>query len=192
MFRARIGEQIELGLVEHRHARELFELIESNRPHLREWMNWVDRRRNLAEAAAYVATSLKQFALGQGVHAGVWEQGKLCGMINCFPIDWPNKAACLEYWLAASHQGRGLMSASCRAMIEYSFGTLGLHRLTIRCASENRRSRAIPERLGFTFEGLARDAEWLYDHFVHHAVYGLVKGDKIGGAPVVENRPVSG
>jgi ribosomal-protein-serine acetyltransferase len=185
MFRARIGEQIELGLIEHRHARELFDLIQANRPHLREWMNWVDRRRNLAEASAYVATSLKQFALGQGVHAGVWEQGHLCGMINCYPIDWPNKAACLEYWLAASHQGKGIMTAGCRAMIDYSFGALGLHRLTIRCASENRRSRAIPERLGFTFEGIARDAEWLYDHFVNHAVYGLLNGDKIGDPSIV-------
>jgi ribosomal-protein-serine acetyltransferase len=184
MFRARIGEQTELGLVEHRHARELFELIEANRPHLRAWMNWVDLRKSPADVAMYVATSLKQFAFGQGVHTGVWERGKLRGMINCFPIDWPNKAAYLEYWLAASDQGRGIMTASCRAMIDHAFGTLGLHRLTIRCASENRRSRAIPERLGFTFEGITRDAEWLYDHFVNHAMYGLLKGDKVGGAAI--------
>jgi ribosomal-protein-serine acetyltransferase len=168
----------------------LFDLIEANRPHLREWMNWVDHRKNLAEAAAYVASSLRQFALGQGVHAGVWEQGRLCGMINCYPIDWPNKAACLEYWLAATHQGRGIMTAGCRTMIDYAFGTLGLHRLTIRCASENRRSRAIPERLGFTFEGLARDAEWLYDHYVHHAIYSLLNGDKLPAPSILPPKPV--
>jgi ribosomal-protein-serine acetyltransferase len=179
MFRTRIGEQTELALIEHRHARELFELIEANRVHLRRWMNWVDQRRNEAEVATYVATSLKQFALNQGIHIGIWEQDKLCGMINCCPIEWPNKASYLEYWLGASQQGKGIMTASCRAVIEYAFETLGLRRLTIRCAAENRRSRAIPERLGFTFEGLSRDAEWLQDHFVNHAVYGLVKGDKI-------------
>ena len=31
----------------------------------------------------------------------------------------------------------------------------------------------------FIAEGIARDAEWLHDRFVNHAVYGLVKGDKI-------------
>ena len=175
MFRTRIGEATELALIEHRHARELFELIEANRARLRVWMSWVDQRRNQAEVANYVATALKQFALNQGVHVGIWEKGKICGMINCFPIEWPNRATYLEYWLGASHEGRGIMTASCRAMMEHALGTMGLHRLTIRCAEENRRSRAIPERLGFTFEGIARDAEWVNDRFVNHAVYGLVK-----------------
>jgi ribosomal-protein-serine acetyltransferase len=163
-----------MALMEHRHARELFELIEANRAHLRAWMNWVDERRTEVDVATYVATGLKQFALNQGIHVGIWVKGRLCGMINCGPIDWPNKAACLEYWLGASFQGRGIMTASCRAMVEHALGTMGLHRLTIHCAEQNRRSRAIPERLGFTMEGIARDAEWLYDHFVNHAVYGLV------------------
>jgi ribosomal-protein-serine acetyltransferase len=69
------------------------------------------------------------------------------------------------------------MSASCRAVIAHGFGALGLHRVSIRCAVENRRSRAIPERLGFTFEGVARGSEWLYDHFVDHAIYGLLRTD---------------
>jgi ribosomal-protein-serine acetyltransferase len=178
MFRKRIGEHTELALLEHRNARELFALIEANRAHLRAWMNWADQRRTLVEVATYVATGLKQFALNQGLQIGLWEKGKLCGMIICFPIDWPNKSACLEYWLAESCQGKGIMTASCRAVIEHAFGTLELHRLTIRCAAENRRSRALAERLGFAFEGTARDAEWLHDHFVDHAVYGLVKGGK--------------
>ncbi len=179
MFRTRIGEETELALMEHRHARELFDLIEANRAHLRTWMNWVDQRRTQADVANYVATSLKQFALNQGIHVGIWEKDWLCGMIICCPIDWPNKATYLEYWLAASHQGRGIMRAGCRAIIDYAFQTVDLHRLTIRCAAENRRSRAIPEQLGFTFEGISRHAEWLNDHFVDHAVYGLLKGDKL-------------
>jgi ribosomal-protein-serine acetyltransferase len=179
MFRTRIGEQTELGLAEYRHVKELFELIEANRAHLRAWMNWVDQRRTAADVAAYVALCLKQFAQGQGIHVGIWEKGRLCGMINFCPIDWPNKSACVEYWLGASDQGRGIMTASCRAMIGHAFGAVGLHRLTIRCAEENRRSRAIPERLGFKLEGIARHAEWLHDRFVNHAVYAMVKGDEI-------------
>jgi ribosomal-protein-serine acetyltransferase len=179
MFRTLIRERTELALIEHRHARELFDLIEANRAHLRTWMNWVDQRRTQAEVANYIATSLKQFALNLGVHVGIWDKGKLCGMINCAPIEWPNQASYLEYWLGAASEGKGIMTASCGAMVKYAFETLGLHRLTIRCAAENRRSRAIPEKLGFTLEGVSRDAEWLHDHFVNHAVYGLVKGDTL-------------
>jgi|GEM_PF-3799316 len=44
----------------------------------------------------------------------------------------------------------------------YGFEVLALNRMVINCASENSRSRAIPERLDFTNEGTCRNAEWLY------------------------------
>ena len=190
MFRTSIGEGLDLALVEHRHARELFALIDANRAHLRAWMNWVDKRRSLADVANYIATSLQQFALAQGFYVGIWDKGKLCGMINCYPIDWPNRASYLEYWLAATHQGKGIMTAGCRAVSNHLLGTMDLHRLTIRCAEENRRSRAVAVRLGFAFEGISRDAEWLYDHFVNHAVYGMLKGGLVTpGASAPSSRP---
>ncbi len=63
------------------------------------------------------------------------------------------------------------MTSSCKALVDYGFGVLNLNRLVIACASENKRSRLIPERLDFIHEGTAHDAEWLYDHFVDHEIY---------------------
>jgi ribosomal-protein-serine acetyltransferase len=60
-------------------------------------------------------------------------------------------------------------------VLEYSFGRMGLNRIEIRCATENLKSRAIPERLGFKDEGIIRDAEWLYDHYVDHIIYGMLE-----------------
>ena len=96
-------------------------------------------------------------------------------MIGHHEVDRPNRSTSLGYWLDASHQGKGIMTASCRAMINHAFKELDLHRVVIRCATENHRSRAIPERLGFTLEGVARQSEWLYDHFVDLAVYGMLR-----------------
>jgi ribosomal-protein-serine acetyltransferase len=47
----------------------------------------------------------------------------------------------------------------------------------VRAAPGNRRSRAIPERLGFRQEGILRDAEWLYDHYVDLVVYAMLADD---------------
>lgn len=43
-------------------------------------------------------------------------------------------------------------------MSELGFEELGLHRIVIRAGVGNARSRAIPERLGFTRAGIAREA----------------------------------
>jgi len=90
-------------------------------------------------------------------------------------MDWANRAASVGYWLGEAHQGRGTMTKACSALTSHAFSGMGLHRIEIRCAVENRKSRAIPERLGFRNEGLIRDAEWLYDRFVDHVVYGMLE-----------------
>ena len=54
---------------------------------------------------------------------------------------------------------------------------MGLHRVEIRCAIDNHRSRAVPHRLGFRLEGQMREAEWLYNHWVDHAVYAGLATD---------------
>ena len=69
------------------------------------------------------------------------------------------------------------MTESCKAMTTYGFEALKLHRIEIRCATGNLKSRAIPERLGFVKEGVLRDGEWLYDHFVDLVVYSVVAPD---------------
>jgi ribosomal-protein-serine acetyltransferase len=62
-------------------------------------------------------------------------------------------------------------------LVEHAFGELGLNRVSIACAVENKKSCAIPERLGFRREGVKRQAEWLYDHFVDHVVYGALASE---------------
>ena len=72
------------------------------------------------------------------------------------------------------------MTVSCRAFVSHAFTTWKMNRVTIQCAAKNTRSRAIPERLGFALEGIVRETEWLYDHYVDHALYGLVRSDYTG------------
>ena len=69
------------------------------------------------------------------------------------------------------------MTEACRELVDYGFSPLGLHRVEIRCAIGNQRSRAIPERLGFVNEGIARQGEWLYDRYVDLVVYSMLAPD---------------
>ncbi len=83
----------------------------------------------------------------------------------------------IGYWLGEEHAGQGIMTRAVKVLTEHGFATLGLNRITIAAAVGNDKSRAVAERLGFRLEGIARDAEWLYDHFVDHAIYAVTRAD---------------
>ena len=164
-------------MLERQHATELFEVVEGCRDHLRQWLPWVDDTRSVADSERFVADSLAQLATNQSFQAGIFEKKRLIGVIGYHPIDWRNRKTALGYWLAPEAMGRGLMTSACRTMIGHGFRELGLVRMEIRCATQNRLSRAIPERLGFKEEGIARRAEWLYDHFVDLVIYAMLASD---------------
>jgi len=176
-FHLKVTDGIELKLVEEQHAQEIFNLTDANRPYLREWLPWMDGTCSVTDTSAFIASCSRQFSENGGFQAGIWCQRHLCGLIGHHAIDRPNRSTALGYWLDASHQGKGIMTSSCRVLVNHAFRELGLHRVVIRCATGNRRSRAIPERLGFALEGVARQSEWLYDHFVDVAIYGLLRTD---------------
>jgi ribosomal-protein-serine acetyltransferase len=174
MFRYLIDRQTELRLLEDQHTPELFALTDQSRAHLRRWLPWVDSVTSPEDTRQFIKSALEQFARNCGFHAGIWYEHKLVGVVGYHRIDWANRKTSIGYWLAASYEGRGLVTKACRALIEYAFCNLKLNRIEIRCATENEKSRAIPKRLDFTQEGVIRQAEWLYDHFVDHVVYGLL------------------
>lgn len=115
--------------------------------------------------------SLRRFAEGNGFEAGIWHEGHLAGVVGYHGIDRQDRATSLGYWLGEEFQGHGLVIRACQAMTDHAFGELGLNRITVSCVTGNRRSRAVPERLDFEQEGVLREAEWLYDRFVDHALY---------------------
>ncbi len=175
MFRYRIDDRLELRQLVPADAGELFALTEANREHLRRWLPWLDTVKAPADTLAFIHATMRQAADRQGFNAGILCGGSLAGIIGHHRISWPNRSTSRGYWLDRGHEGRGIMSAACRAIVRHAFEDLGLNRVEIRCATGNTRSCAIPERLGFRREGLLREAEWLYDRFVDHVVYALLR-----------------
>jgi ribosomal-protein-serine acetyltransferase len=177
VFSHKLTENTELRLLEERHAEELTDLTDRNREHLRAWLPWVDANRTLEDRKSFIRGTLKQFAQNKGFVAGIWHKGRSAGVIGYDAIDWENRTTAVGYWLGEEYQGKGLVTAACRALVDHAFWELGLNRVSIACATENKKSCAIPERLGFRREGVRRQAEWLYDHFVDHLVYAVLASE---------------
>lgn len=177
MFTFQVDKDIELRILEQADANKLYTVIDNNRRHLREWLPWVDGVTSPEDYHKIIADWRKQFADEDGFQAGIFFHGEIVGMIGFHGIDRRNRQTSIGYWLAEGHQGQGIMARACRALIDYAFRVLDLNRVEIRCATGNKKSRAIPERLGFKHEGTVRCGEWLTDHFVDSEVYGLLKND---------------
>lgn len=177
MFSYRIDEKKVLRLLEERHAPEVFALLEQNRSHLQEELTWLSDQLSLNDAKEYIRAGLERFAANNGLRAGIWVQDELAGIASLHGLVWADRKASLGYWLGAPFQGQGLVTEACRVLISYSFSQLNLHRLEIQCAADNDRSRKVAERLGFTQEGLLRQAWWSRDRFVDLALYGLLKSE---------------
>jgi ribosomal-protein-serine acetyltransferase len=177
MFSLKLSDDLELQLLEDRHSEDLFDLVDQNRPLLRQWLPWVDTNVTVGDTRNFIKNALDHFANDAGLVAGIWYQNRIIGVIGFNSIDWQNRIAHIGYWLDAAHQGNGFVTRACRALIDYAFDELELNRIEIHCAVGNSKSRAVPERLGFSQEGLVRHAEWLYDRFVDHAIYGILASD---------------
>ncbi|MBM3779592.1 MAG: GNAT family N-acetyltransferase [Acidimicrobiia bacterium] len=177
MLPSPLNEAITLELLDLRHAEELFALTDANRSHLRVWLPWVDRTRSADDTREFIRQTQRQWAENNGFQAAILEHGAIIGVIGLHGVNWANRSTSIGYWLSGRAQGRGVMTTACRAFTRHAFEALSLNRVEIRCATENGRSRAIPERLRFTSEGTLREAEWLYDHFVDHVVYGMLASE---------------
>jgi ribosomal-protein-serine acetyltransferase len=165
-----------LRLPEETDAHALHAVVEANREHLARWLPWaatqtVDGTRDWIRAARRRLTD------NHGLELIIEDGDAIVGAAGTADVSWRDHSVALGYWLAEDAQGRGTMTAAVRAIVDHAFGRWALHRVEIRAAPENARSRAIPERLGFTAEGTLRQVERIGDRYVDHVVYGMLAAE---------------
>ncbi len=168
-------DYLHLRSLNHNDTEALFAVITANHDHLKQWLPWLDTHRTLADSQNFIQFSRDRAEANNGFISAICDRHSIIGIVGLNYINWENRLTGLGYWLAEAHQGKGIMTIACKALIHYSFSTLKLNRLEIRCANQNHRSEAVAQRLGFTYEGRFREVEWLYDHFVDHKVYALLR-----------------
>lgn len=176
-MRIEVRNQLFLKQLEPGDAQALFDLTDRNREVLKEWLPWLDYNKTEQDSLKFIEVNEKKLKDKQGLNLGIWFNDRLAGVIGHHGIEWNNKRASIGYWLGAEFMGKGIMTSCCEKLIDYSFSEYKLNLIEIAAATENMKSRLIPERLGFKLDGILRQREWLYDHFVDHAVYSMTKSE---------------
>jgi len=173
----RINGSLQLRQIAEDDAEELTALIDRNRSHLKEWLPWLDNSTCIRDTARFIGRSLEQADDANGFTFGIVREGTLAGVIGEHYVDSVNRRTELGYWLDAGQQGCGIVTRTAACLVDYAFDEQDCNRIILHCAVGNKKSRGVAERLGFVQEGILREAEWLYDHYVDLVVYSMLKGD---------------
>lgn len=177
MFYREIDPELKLAIALPHFVETLLNLIDQNRDHLRPWMPWLDDTTEPEHVEKFIKSTLSNLAEGKGLSSLIIFQDNLVGIVSYNFLDKNTLTGHLGYWLDKDHNGQGIMTKSVAKMIDIGFNDLGLRKVEIRCGVENTKSRAIPERLGFEEEGTLRNAENIFEKYIDHVIYGLMKDE---------------
>lgn len=163
MLRTDLGDGVRLRPFRETDADELHAVIATNRDMLRPWMPWAQQ--DLEGTRAYLRNVN---ADPRDVQTAITVNGAIAGAIG---LAYPAGVPSIGYWLAAEHQGLGIVSRALQAYLDHAFADLHLERVEIRAATHNLRSRAVAERAGFTAIRTIPDAAVVAGRSVDHVVY---------------------
>ncbi|USK31386.1 GNAT family N-acetyltransferase (plasmid) [Bacillus sp. CMF21] len=81
------------------------------------------------------------------------------GTTSLHGIDWDIPKCEMGYWINTKYSGNGYMTEAVKELANFGLNHLAFKRIEIRCESRNFKSRFIPEKLGFIFEGTLRNED---------------------------------
>ncbi len=167
------GAGIELHPRSTGDAAEMWEIIDRNRDDLRAWLPWIDTTRSALDVRRHSQFSSSAFDHLQAFEYAIRVDGRVCGVVGTHEIDWNNRSTSIGYWLVPQGRGRGVMTRAVAALLDRCIDRFRMHRFEIRCVVENEKSRAIPERLDFVFEGTLAGAYFLHERYRDIALYAM-------------------
>ncbi len=175
MFYRKINEDIQVSLSMPAYAGKMYELINKNQKYLKKWLPWLNDVKKVSDTETFINLQLQRFAKGEALHETIFYKGAMAGVLGYNQIDSINGIGYIGYWLGENFNGKGIMTKAVVDLINVGFSYFSIQKIDIRCAYDNRKSRAIPERIGFKNEGLLRNAQKVNNIFYDHVIYGLLK-----------------
>ncbi|HWL87539.1 MAG TPA: GNAT family protein [Polyangiaceae bacterium] len=161
-------------------ANDLWHAVDSSRRELEPWLPWVPFNVDPDASFRYADASALDWDNARACRFGIRDRGsrKFLGVVGLESFAHLHQSAELGYWLRSDVTGRGCMTEAATALLTWAFRELKAHRVRVAAATDNHASLAVIRRLGFRFEGIAREAERCHGRWLDHAVFALLATDK--------------
>lgn len=175
MREIKVDQNIRLKEIGFEDVETIFKTIDTERAYLSEWLPFVDETNDISYTQTYVQSIID--AESTELVCVIIYENKLVGLVGMKDTDFGNKKTEIGYWLSEAFQHKGIITKSCKAIIQYAFNELDMNRIQIKAATGNFKSQRVAERLGFQREGIERESELHTRGFVDLVVFSLLKKD---------------
>lgn len=174
----KIDNTLTLRLLQKSDGIDIFNTIDNEREYLGKWLPFVEKTQEVSFTQAFVDMTLDTPEEQREYTFTIREKNKFIGLIGFKSTDRMNRITEIGYWLSEKAQGKGIMTRAVKKLIAFAFEERGMNRIVIKCATGNTKSKNIPKRLGFTYEGTERDGELLAGGiYTDIEVYSLLSTD---------------
>ena len=133
---------------------------------------------------AFVSHTIEQFDQGDNYTFSVFDrkEGHFMGLIS-LRMNKEFHHAELGYWIGKPFWGQGYGTEAAKALINFGFRELKLHKIFARAFAHNPASWKIMEKVGMSYEGSFREHVFRFGEFVDVKFYGLLKREFLEGIP---------
>jgi ribosomal-protein-serine acetyltransferase len=134
-------------------SQELFELVDRERERLGRWLSWVSSYRSVEDVRERRRINISKRTEGSLFDYAISIPGSegtrtIIGACGAFSFSDDGLSCELGYWISEAHEGRGLTSEAIAGLQDACFRQ-GVEEVRISCVPENKRSAAIPRKLGY-------------------------------------------
>jgi ribosomal-protein-serine acetyltransferase len=158
---------------------DLWVAVNGSRAFLQRWLPWVQFHTDAAASTRFAEACAADWDQGRALRFVLRDRvhRTLVGVVGLEACVHLHRSCELGYWLRKEATHRGLMTEASRGALEFAFRTMSAHRVRVAAATDNHPSLSVIARLGFRFEGNARQAEWCDGRWLDHAVFALLATD---------------
>ena len=159
---------------------ELWDAVEGSRWHLERWLPWVPFNNAPEASVRYAEACVSDWDSGRAVRFAIRDRQtrELLGVVGLDSCVHLHRSCELGYWLKREATGKGIMTEAARACVDFAFGRMSVHRIRCAAATDNSASLRVIARLGFRFEGIARQAELVGARWLDHAIFARLSSDE--------------
>lgn len=155
----------------------LLEAVQASLPELEQWLPWPHPRYDRMDATRFVRDSMRSWREQRAYDFAIRsheDPERHLGNVSIWFTSRQFRVGEIGYWIRSDATGRGVATEATAAMLALGFGTLDMHRITLRIAVGNQGSERVAEKLGFRHEGVLRQVIKVRNQWVDHSILSLL------------------